>query len=220
MLKTWMLRLFWAALLTPLLLVLVLRWAPPPSSAFMLRAGLSAWMAGQGDAWPRYQWVDAAEMSQQAGRAVIAAEDQRFFQHYGFDFKAIAKVWERNAKGKRLRGASTISQQTAKNLFLYSERNFLRKGLEAGFTALMELLWPKRRILEVYLNIAQFGEGIYGVEAASRAFFNKPARLLNTAEAALLAAVLPNPVLLRADRPSAYVLKRRAWIMEQMARAP
>jgi len=128
----------------------------------------------------------------------------------------MAQAFRRNQASARVRGGSTISQQTAKNLFLYPRRSFLRKGLEAGLTMLLESLWPKTRILEVYLNVAQFGDGIYGVEAASRAFFGKPAKRLEPAEAALLAAVLPNPLKLRADRPSAYVLKRRDWILRQM----
>jgi monofunctional biosynthetic peptidoglycan transglycosylase len=122
-----------------------------------------------------------------------------------------------NAHNRRTRGASTISQQVAKNLFLWSGRSYLRKGLEAGFTVLIEWLWPKERILEVYLNIAQFGRGTYGVEAAAQRYFHKPARRLRRAEGALLAAVLPNPVRLRVEAPSAYVRSRQEWIMGQMA---
>jgi monofunctional biosynthetic peptidoglycan transglycosylase len=216
--KTWLFRLALAALLASSLPVLILRWAPPPASAFMLRASLLARLEGREDFALRYLWTPLEEISPEAGKAAVAAEDQLFFRHFGFDFKAMAKVLERNAEGGRLRGASTLSQQTAKNLFLYPGKSFLRKGLEAYFTALMEILWPKRRILEVYLNVAQFGDGVYGVEAASRTYFGKPARRLSAAEAALLAAVLPNPILLRANKPSAYVLKRRAWILEQMRR--
>jgi monofunctional biosynthetic peptidoglycan transglycosylase len=147
---------------------------------------------------------------------VIAAEDQSFVHHHGFNFQAMAQAFKRNLNSKRIRGGSTLTQQTAKNLFLSPHRNFFRKGLEAGLTLLLELLWPKNRILEVYLNIAQFGDGIYGVEAASRAFFGKSASRLEPGEAALLAAVLPNPLKLRVDKPSAYVLKRRDWILRQM----
>jgi len=196
-----------------LVLVAPLRWLPPATSAFMLQAQARALWQGRHDFRLNHQWRDWERISPYAGMAVVAAEDQRFSRHFGFDFRAIAQAWERNQGGRRIRGASTISQQTAKNLFLYSRQNYLRKGLEAYFTILIERLWPKRRILEIYLNIAQFGDGI---EAASRAFFNKPAQRLAPQEAALLAAVLPNPIQLRVDRPSAYVKKRRNWILRQM----
>jgi len=196
--------------------ILALRWLPPPTSAFMLGAEFRAWREGRADFAPRQQWVDWADIAPSAGLAAVAAEDQLFFSHHGFNFDAMAQAFRRNQVSAHVRGGSTISQQTAKNLFLYPRRSFLRKGLEAGLTALLESLWSKTRILEVYLNFAQFGDGIYGVEAASRAFFGKPAKRLEPAEAALLAAVLPNPLKLRADRPSAYVLKRRDWILRQM----
>jgi monofunctional biosynthetic peptidoglycan transglycosylase len=215
-LLSWTARLAVAGLALLMFSLLAMRWLPPPTSAFMLRAELLAdWEHRQGFV-TRHQWVSLEDIAPAMGLAVVAAEDQQFFVHHGFDFDAIASAYERNQSGRRIRGGSTLSQQTAKNLFLCPAQSFLRKGLEAGLTVLLELLWPKTRILEVYLNIAQFGEGIYGVEAASRAFFGKPAKRLEPAEAALLAAVLPNPVRLRADRPSAYVLKRREWIMRQM----
>lgn len=147
---------------------------------------------------------------------MLAAEDQSFAHHHGFNFSAIAEALKRNLNSKRIRGGSTLSQQTAKNLFLSPNRSLMRKALEAGLTVLLELLWPKSRILEVYLNIAQFGDGIYGVESASRAFFGKPAARLEPSEAALLAAALPNPLKLRVDKPSPYVLRRRDWILRQM----
>ena len=153
--------------------------------------------------------------------AVIAAEDQFFPFHVGFDFQSIREAIrsnERQAKRKHphIRGASTISQQVAKNLFLWNGRSYFRKALEVYFTLLIELTWPKERILEVYLNIAQMGDGIYGVEAAAQRFWHKPAVRLNRYEAATLAAVLPNPVLYRADAPSLYVASRRDWILGQM----
>ena len=200
----------------PVITVLALRWLPPPTSAFMLRAAWMAHSQGRQDFVLRQRWVGLTEMSPAAGLAVIAAEDQLFAVHHGFNFEAMAQAFRHNLDSGRVRGGSTISQQTAKNLFLYPGHSYLRKGLEAGFTVLLELLWPKARILEVYLNIAQFGDGIYGVEAASRAFFGKPAKRLEPAEAALLAASLPNPVKLRIDQPSSYVLKRREWIRRQM----
>ena len=187
-------------------MVALLRWAPPPMTAFMLRDRLV------GDAGPvEYQWVPAGGISPELALAVIAAEDQKFPLHRGFDVQAIEQAWEGGSK----RGASTISQQVAKNLFLWPGRSWVRKGLEAYFTVLIEALWPKRRILEVYMNIAQFGAGTYGAEAAARRYFRKPASALGRREAAMLAAVLPNPVVLRIDRPSAYVLRRVAWIQRQ-----
>ena len=163
-----------------------------------------------------YRWVPWDRIARHAGLAVIAAEDQNFPTHHGFDLESLQKAIDAHEKGKRLRGASTISQQVAKNVFLWSGRSFVRKGLEAYFTVLVELMWPKRRILEVYLNVAEMGSGVFGVEAASQRFFRKPAAKLTPSEAALLAAVLPNPIRLRAARPSAYVEARRAWILQQM----
>ncbi|MFM8331016.1 MAG: monofunctional biosynthetic peptidoglycan transglycosylase [Candidatus Methylumidiphilus sp.] len=214
--KKLLLKLFMALLLVLAGVVLALRWLPPPTTAFMLRAEFIARQEGHKDFVLRQRWVDLADIAPAAGMAVVAAEDQWFADHHGFNFDAISQAFERNQTGARVRGGSTISQQTAKNLFLYPERSFLRKGLEAGFTVLLEALWPKARILEVYLNVAQFGDGVYGVETAAQAFFGKPAKRLEPAEAALLAATLPNPLKLRADRPSGYVLKRRDWILKQM----
>ena len=209
--------LFWSAvlvlplLLTPPLAVLALRWLPPATSAFML----------QSPAQPvYYQWVPAERIAEPLRRAVVAAEDQKFWTHWGFDLVAIAEAMEHNEKNRRKRGASTITQQTAKNLFLWPSRSYLRKGLEASFTVLLELLLPKARILEVYLNIAEFGPGIYGAEAAARKFFGKSARSLSAAEAAQLAAVLPNPRKWRADQPGPYVQSRTDWILGQMGEPP
>ena len=194
--------------------VLLMRWWSPFSSAFMLDASFAHY--SEKDYSTRYSWVDLEKISPNAALAVIASEDQQFPFHTGFDFKSIREAVRENAHRKRPRGASTISQQVAKNLFLWNGGGYARKGLEAWFTVLIELLWPKERILEVYLNIAQFGRGIFGVEEASRAFFHKPAARLSRPEAATLAAVLPNPIRLRADRPSAYVISRRDWIVGQM----
>jgi monofunctional biosynthetic peptidoglycan transglycosylase len=194
--------------------VLLMRWWNPFSSAFMLDARIVH--SSEKDYSTRYSWVDLENISPNAALAVIASEDQQFPFHTGFDFKSIRSAVRENAHRKRPRGASTISQQVAKNLFLWNGGGYARKGLEAWFTVLIEFLWPKERILEVYLNVAQFGRGIFGVEEASRAFFRKPAARLSRPEAATLAAVLPNPIRLRADRPSAYVLSRRDWIVGQM----
>jgi monofunctional glycosyltransferase len=147
---------------------------------------------------------------------MVAAEDQNFLEHHGFDFESMEQAWERNQHSRRLRGASTISQQVAKNLFLWPGKNFVRKGLEAYFTVLLEWLLPKRRILEIYLNIVQFGDGVYGVTAAAQHYFGKSPRALSVVDYALLAAVLPNPLRLRVDRPSIYVRTRQVWILGQM----
>jgi len=163
-------------------------------------------------------WESLSNISPNMKLAVIAAEDQLFYEHYGFDFAAIKKAIRNNEKGKRLKGGSTISQQTAKNAFLLPHRSYLRKGLEAYFTMLIELLWSKDRIMEVYLNVIEFGNGVYGVEAAAQHFFKKPASKLSKDEAALLAAVLPNPIRFRVDKPSSYVLRRKNWIKRQIGR--
>ena len=161
-------------------------------------------------------WVPIANMSRHAPQAVYAAEDQKFMQHRGFDFEAMENAWKNNKKGKRVKGASTISQQTVKNVFLWPSRNYLRKGLEAYFTFLVELIWSKERILEVYLNVIEMGEGIYGIEAASQTFFKKSAASLTQGQAALIAAVLPNPRKWSPDKPTAYIKGRQAWIIRQM----
>src|SRR5215471_2477421 len=198
-----------------------MRWMDPWYSAFMLDAALEASRDGQANYHTDYRWADLEQISPHAAVAVIASEDQLFPFHVGFDFKSIREAIrenERQANRKRphIKGGSTISQQVAKNLFLWSGRSYLRKGLEAYFTLLIELTWPKERILEVYLNIAQFGDGIYGVQAAAQRFWHKPAARLSSAEAASLAAVLPNPLRLHAERPSRYVIARRDWILAQM----
>jgi monofunctional biosynthetic peptidoglycan transglycosylase len=170
-----------------------------------------------GDSW-RYQWSDWPALGSAAPLAVMAAEDQKFPDHHGFDVTAIQGAVMDRLEGQPLRGASTITQQVAKNLFLWSGRSLLRKGIEAWFTVMVELNWPKRRILEVYLNIAEFGPGVYGVPAASRIYFAKRPSQLTDAEAALLAAVLPNPKQLRVDAPTDYVRERQRWIIEHSER--
>lgn len=196
--------------------VLLLRWVHPLGSAFMVEARVAAWRAQNHAYHTDFQWVSLEQISPHAALAVIASEDQQFPFHAGFDFNSIREAVRASEHGKRLRGASTISQQVAKNLFLWNGHSFLRKGLEAYFTVLIEALWPKERILEMYLNIAQFGDGIYGVQAAAHRFWHKPALQLSSYEAAVLAAVLPNPHLMHADRPSRYVLQRRDEILAQM----
>jgi monofunctional biosynthetic peptidoglycan transglycosylase len=198
------------------LCVLILRFAPPPTSAFMIDRRIGAWLHGEHGFALQYQWVPLRDVAAELPIALVAGEDQKFPTHHGFDLQAIADAIDDADEGERLRGASTISQQTAKNLFLWGGRSFVRKGLEAYFTVLLELTWPKRRILEVYLNVAEFGDGIYGAQAAARRFFHKDASQLGAHEAALLAAVLPNPKKLHADRPSAYVSRHAEWIERQV----
>lgn len=164
----------------------------------------------------QHQWRELEQISPELQLAVIAAEDQKFASHSGFDLAAINSALEYNQKGNKIRGASTLSQQTAKNLFMWSSRSFLRKGIEAWFTLLMELIWDKSRILEIYLNIVEFGPGIYGAEAASGHYFAKPAAKLTRYEASLLAAVLPNPWHYKVSPPSPYVELRSTWIRKQM----
>jgi monofunctional biosynthetic peptidoglycan transglycosylase len=163
-----------------------------------------------------YRWVSKDDISPHARLAVIAGEDQKFYRHHGFDIESLGTAISQYQNGGRLRGASTISQQTAKNLFLTPAKTAIRKGLEIWFTVLLEQLWDKDRILEVYLNIAEFGDHLFGIEAASRRYFGIPAKHLSPAQSALLAATLPNPRHLKALEPSAYLLKRQQWILGQM----
>ena len=190
---------------------------PVPFSAVMVERQLGAWLSGDFGYVAHSDWVSMDEISHWMGLAVIAAEDQKFPEHWGFDVSAIEKALAHNERNEnRIRGASTLSQQTAKNLFLWDGRSWVRKGLEAGLTLGMETVWSKKRILTVYLNIAEFGDGIFGVEAAAQRYFHKPASRLSLSEAALLAAVLPNPLRFKANAPSGYVRSRQAWIMRQM----
>jgi len=200
------------------LAVVTLRWVNPATSAFMLETRLTALAEGDRTYRTDYEWVDLERISPHAAIAVVASEDQQFPFHAGFDFNSIRESVRASESGKKkkMRGASTISQQVAKNLFLWNGYSFVRKGLEAWFTVVMETTWPKERILEVYLNIAEFGRGVYGVQAASTRFFHKPASRLTAGEAATLAAVLPNPIKMHAERPSAYVSERREQILGQM----
>ena len=169
----------------------------------------------------RKDWVSFDELPNNLHLAVVASEDQNFLNHSGFDFEAIDKAIEYNKKQQtkkrpKTRGASTISQQTAKNVFLWPSRNIIRKGFEVYFTFFIELLWSKERIMTCYLNVIEMGDGIYGAEAAAQYYFHKSAIQLSNREAALIAAVLPNPIKYNAGKPSAYILKRQAWILSQM----
>lgn len=193
------------------------RWLPPPTTMFMLHRHVEDLIYDHTFKSIDYQWVSTGKISRNAFTAVIASEDQRFFNHFGFDFNAIGNAIELYVDGGgTLRGASTLSQQVAKNMFLTPSRSFMRKGLEVWFTLLIEILWGKERILEVYLNIAEFGDHLFGIEAASQRYFGISARKISHQQAALLAATLPNPIVLRVLQPSAQVIRRQQWILRQM----
>jgi len=194
-----------------------MKWLPPPTSAFMLYRHYEDLVTHFSFKAISYRWVSSKNISPSAAAAVMASEDQHFPEHYGFDLDSIQSSIDNYKDGGKLRGASTISQQVAKNLFLTPAKSFLRKGIEAWFTLLIETLWSKERILEVYLNIAEFGDHLFGIEAASQRYFGVSAKRLNNTQAALLAATLPNPHLLRANRPSNYLLRRQRWILRQMS---
>lgn len=197
------------------LLVLTLRWLPPPVTALMIERKIESWIDERPIDLQR-SWRPWKELPDHLKVAVIAGEDQRFDKHWGFDIESIRAALAHNQRGGSLRGASTLSQQVAKNLFLWSDRSWLRKGLETWFTALIELFWPKQRILEVYLNSVEWGNGVFGAEAAAQKHFGIGAPYLSRHQASLLAAVLPNPLARNAGRPSAYVNGRAADIRQQM----
>src|SRR5476649_2131204 len=197
--------------------ILLFSFLPVPFSAVMVERQISAWLSGDFSYVAHSDWVPMSDISPSMALAVMAAEDQKFPEHWGFDVDAIQSVLDRDKEGGKMRGASTLSQQTAKNLFLWDGRNWIRKGLEAGLTVGIETVWTKRRILTVYLNIVEFGDGVFGVEQAAQHFFHKPASKLTASQAALLAAVLPNPHLFKVNAPSAYVMRRQQWILRQMS---
>ena len=198
-----------------ILSVLAFRWLPVPLTPLMIIR--CAQQVHRGEPLRlRHHWVPSAEISPYLSVAVMASEDQRFMQHHGFDFKEIDNALEERRRGGRHRGASTISQQTAKNVFLWPRSTWVRKGLEVYFTCLIELFWSKQRIMEVYLNSIEMGDGIYGAEAVSQLHFGCPASSLTRADCALIAATLPNPLKYDSSAPSRYVLKRQTWIMRQM----
>jgi monofunctional biosynthetic peptidoglycan transglycosylase len=204
-------KVFLILLVAQLVYIIILKWVDPPITITQL----SNWMAGYG---LKRDYVDIDDMSPNVRLALIASEDQLFPDHNGFDMTSIKEAWsERNKKHKRIRGASTISQQVAKNVFLWQGRSWVRKGLEAYTTFMIELIWGKKRILEMYLNVSEMGKGIFGVEAASRFYFNKSAKKLNRTEAAMIVACLPNPKRIRVKPPSAYVNERAQQIILQMS---
>ncbi|WP_306996059.1 MULTISPECIES: monofunctional biosynthetic peptidoglycan transglycosylase [Pseudoxanthomonas] len=212
----WLLALPFLIAAASALQVMVLRFVDPPFSAFMVARQLEAWGEGDWRFHPVYEWRDLERIAPALPLSMVAAEDQRFADHDGFDLQAIEKARAHNERGGRVRGASTISQQVAKNLFLWSGRSYVRKGIEAWYTVLIELFWPKRRILEVYANIAEFGDGVYGAQAAARSFWRTDASRLSAQQAAQLAAVLPAPRSYDAARPGPYVARRAGWIQRQV----
>ena len=199
-------------LLLPFVLVLPLNFMQPPTTAVMLERAVERVIAGKHPAYPRRVVVSHGRISSYLHRAVLASEDDRFFLHEGFDFTEIEKAVERSRRGGRLRGASTITQQTAKNLFLWEGRSFIRKGLEAYLTLVLELCLQKERILDLYLNLAEWGDGVFGAEAAARFWYHKPARDLTRDEAARLAAILPSPLRWP---PNGDIARRRAAVILQ-----
>jgi monofunctional biosynthetic peptidoglycan transglycosylase len=214
--RRWLIGVPLALLALTVMQVLALRFIDPPFSSFMAIRQFEAW--GEGDFGFRiaHDWRDLEDMSANVPVALVAAEDQNFAKHFGFDLKAIETARKNNARGRKVRGGSTISQQTAKNLFLWSGRSWVRKGIEAWYTLLIEALWPKRRILEVYANVAEFGDGVYGAQAAARTYFGRDASRLGPAQAARLAAVLPSPKRYSVARPGPYVQRRSRAIQRQM----
>ncbi len=194
------------------LLVVVLRWLPVAYTPLMFIRYVQAGEKGKVE----HEWIQGNKIPNHLQLAVVCTEDQRFLTHHGFDLKEIQKAMEEAEESDRHRGASSISQQTAKNVFLWPSSTLLRKGFEAWFTVLIELFWSKSRILEVYLNSIEFGDGIYGCEAAAQQFFHKSASKLTFSESARLAVVLPNPLRFNAGKPSGYLIKRQNWALTQM----
>ena len=194
--------------------ILLLRWINPPFTAFTLQAD---WSELDQDFYSlRTNWIPADEMPEQMIWSVVASEDQLFFEHNGFDFESMEEAWEERREGEGSRGASTISMQVSKNLFLSPAQSLFRKGIEAGITVLIEFIWPKERIIEMYLNIAEFGPGIFGIGKASQHYFNRRVDQLTPEMAARFAAVLPNPKRMRVNPPSPYTQERSMWILQQM----
>ena len=212
----WLLIVPFVLVLFSVVQVLVLRFVDPPFSMVMAADQAGRWIHGPDRSFLAYDWVDREQMAACLPISLVAAEDQQFPFHRGFDLNAIAKARKHNERGGKVRGASTISQQVAKNLFLWQGRSWLRKGLEAWYTALIELFWPKQRIIEMYANIAEFGPGVYGAQAASRRFFGRDAARLSANQCARLAAVLPSPRRYNAATPGPYVQRRASWIQRQV----
>ncbi|GAB1596546.1 monofunctional biosynthetic peptidoglycan transglycosylase [Lysobacter claricitrinus] len=218
--RRWLRRLLWLPVVFVAFTVLqvgTLRFVDPWFSSFMAIRQFEAWGEGDFRFGVAYDWRDLDRISPSVPVALVAAEDQRFADHFGFDFQAMEKAEQANARGRKLRGGSTISQQLAKNLFLWGGRSYVRKGVEAWYTLLIEAMWPKQRIIEVYANVVEFGDGVYGAQAASRRYFGKDASRLTPSDASRLAAVLPAPKRYSVARPGPYVARRARAIQHQMA---
>ncbi|GGG37416.1 monofunctional biosynthetic peptidoglycan transglycosylase [Bizionia arctica] len=196
-------------------MVFLYKWVPVPATPLMLIRNVENFQNDKPYVW-KHDWVSIDKISKNLQLAVICSEDQNFLKHNGFDVEAIEKAYKNNKKGKGVKGASGISQQTAKNVFLWPQRSWLRKGFEVYFTFLIETIWGKERIIEVYLNSIEMGPGIYGAEAAANYWYKKPAAKLSQYEAASIAAILPNPLKYKASPATTYIEKRKAWIVRQM----
>jgi monofunctional biosynthetic peptidoglycan transglycosylase len=202
--------------LASILSVAILRFVPVWVTPLMVIRSVEQLFDSEKEVVLKNSWVPLEDISSHVALAVIAAEDQKFLTHGGFDWESIQQARKEIESGKRFRGGSTISNQTAKNVFLWQGRNLLRKGLEAYFTFLIEGLWGKKRIMEVYLNVIEMGDGIYGIEAASQHFYKKPAKELSRQQAAYIAATLPNPRRWNPTKPTNYLQSRQAWILRNM----
>lgn len=199
-----------------ILSVIAFRFVPPPFTPLMLVRLVEQAIDPKKELRLQKTWLGFDEISPNMMQAVIAAEDQNFMNHFGLDFAAMKKAYKNNARGKRIKGGSTLTQQTAKNLFLWQGRSYFRKGLEAYFTVLMEVFWSKKRIIQMYLNIVEMGDGIYGIEAAAQYYYKKSAADLSPTQAATIAAILPNPRRWSASKPTGYIVQKRNWILRNM----
>ncbi|MBI9040930.1 monofunctional biosynthetic peptidoglycan transglycosylase [Lutibacter sp.] len=213
--KRWFFKAIIVFFITSILAVIVFKWVPVPFTPLMFIRNIEQWSQGK-PATLTHQWVSMDNISPNLAKAVVVSEDQKFSEHFGFDMEAMEKAYEGNKKGKKIKGGSTITQQTAKNVFLWPQRSYVRKGFELYFTFLIEVIWSKERILEVYLNSIEMGDGVYGAEAAAQHWFRKSAKKLSTYEAASIAAILPNPRKYKAVRSSNYIERRKNWIVRQM----
>jgi monofunctional biosynthetic peptidoglycan transglycosylase len=213
--KNWFIKAIVIFLVVSITSVILFRWIPIPFTPLMIIRSVEQLANGE-KAVLSHQWVPLDKISNNLAKAVIVSEDQKFIEHFGFDFEAIEKAFEGNQKGRKIKGGSTITQQTAKNVFLWPQRSYIRKGFEMYFAFLIEVFWSKQRILEVYLNSIEMGNGVYGAEAAAQHWFRKPAAKLTKYEAASIAAILPNPRKYKATNSSNYVERRKNWIVRQM----
>ena len=216
-----LLKIFIFFIVSTVVVVIIYRFVPPPLTTLMVKRLYDQAVDEKREVRLTKDWVPLSEIAPSLPRAVIASEDQQFVTHFGLDFKAIEKAQKYNEKhkGKKVKGASTISQQTAKNVFLWPDRSYLRKALEVYFTFLIEMFWSKYRIMEVYLNVIELGDGVYGAEAGAREHFNKSASKLTNAQSALIAACLPNPLKWSPARPTSYIKRKQAWILRHMNKA-